>query len=162
MLPSAQASTMRPPGASNTVPSPASGRKPGIRGRSLVPATNASAARAGETSRARKRTSRRRAADMGALILPLAFGAIKGRAAALHDPLDGRLAARAGLALLVVDHPLGLEIALLAVGVDVVARRGAAGRHRLLQHRTDGAGQGDGALALHRTRPPSRRDTRKI
>ena len=62
------------------------------------------------------------------------------RSSALHDPPDRSAAARGrtGVARAVVGAEAVLESAEIAVGVTVVAQRGAAGRDRLLQHRLDG------------------------
>src|SRR5262245_48359063 len=94
----------------------------------------------------------------------LAARAIEAGAPRLHDALDaaGRLdlagAARAGMAFMLIDLPAMLEIAELAIRLDIVAQRRAAGRDRLLEHRLHGPGEALGPLALHGLRQPPRRE----
>ena len=71
---------------------------------------------------------------------------------------DVAVAARAALPLMLIDPPAMLEIAELAIGLDIIAQGRAAGGDRLAQHLGDGAGQPLGPLALHRAGQAPRRD----
>src|SRR5258708_27556494 len=77
----------------------------------------------------------------------LFFRTKKRRAARLGDAAHafGASAAGAGLALLAVDRPAMLEIAELAIGLDIVAQRRSPGLDRLAQHRFDRGGELVGA-----------------
>ena len=79
----------------------------------------------------------------------LAHRAEERRARALHDALDGAAATGrdAFLAGAVVDAERVLEIAEVAVGLAVIAQRGAAGTNRVVQHRLDGIGERVGAIS---------------
>src|SRR4029077_14512212 len=94
----------------------------------------------------------------------LAARAVEARAAGLHDALDAAcrrelaVAARAALALMLIDLPAMLEIAELAIGLDIIAQGGTARSDRLAQHLGHGAGQSLGPLALHRAGQAARRD----
>src|SRR5215510_15474177 len=85
--------------------------------------------------------------------LSLTHRAEKGRASGLHHALDDAVAApcRTMLALAIVDAEIVLEQAKLAVGLFVVAQRGAAGLDGILQHCFDRLHQPLGAL-VGRTR----------
>src|SRR5258708_21127224 len=88
--------------------------------------------------------------------LSLTPGTVEARATGLHDALDaaGRrelaVAARASLSLMLIDPPAMLEIAELAIGLDIVAQGGAAGGDGFAQNIGDGAGQPLAPLPLHR------------
>src|SRR5229473_1757002 len=96
---------------------------------------------------------------MGCLSLALALGAEEGRAAGLDDAPDalGAGAAGAGLALPAIDRPAVLEIAELAIGLDVIAQRRPAGLDRLAENLADRRGEPLGPRADDRRGEPARR-----
>src|SRR5579864_4494259 len=77
----------------------------------------------------------------------LAFRAIEGRPAALHDAADAGATVAIGtvLALLAVDRPVVLEITEFAVRLDIVAEARAAGGDSALQYVADRLRQSLGA-----------------
>src|ERR1700691_4857502 len=97
-------------------------------------------------------------------ISALLLRAIECRAAGLDDAAHpfGAVAAGAGLALAAVDRPAVLEIAKLAIGLHIVAQRGAAGFDRLVEHRADRRDQPFGPTTADRPGEPSRRQARAI
>src|SRR5690606_22989785 len=76
---------------------------------------------------------------------------IESRATTLDDPPDrvATGAAGAGPPLTVIHRPGVLEPACLSRGLDVVARRRAAGSNRARQHVLDGHDQTRATAALH-------------
>src|SRR5229473_2216484 len=98
---------------------------------------------------------------MGCLSLALALGAEEGRAAGLDDAPDalGAGAAGAGLALPAIDRPAVLEIAELAIGLDIIAQRRPAGLDRLAENLADRGGEPGGTRPGHRCGEPARRQT---
>ena len=94
--------------------------------------------------------------------LALALGAVEGRAAGLDDaahPL-GAIARGARVAFATIDGPAVLEIAELAIGLDIIAQRGAAGLDRLGQDRADGSDEAVGTASPDRGGETPRRDRR--
>src|SRR5438128_5265073 len=117
---------MRPSGASKLSPASGTGASPTIKGRSSTPSTKDCAAAGGIDRRARPRSSAESPVHRMSALPPLA---IEGGAAGLDDAGDPALAhaARARLALAVVDGEAVLEIAELAIRPAMVAQARAAG-----------------------------------
>src|SRR5580704_3634802 len=101
---------------------------------------------------------------MGGLLSALLFGAKECRAARLNDAAHalGARATRAGLALAAIDRPAMLEIAELAVGLDIIAQRRTAGLDRLGKHALDRGGELVGPRAGNGAGEASRREAGAI
>src|SRR5580704_16116299 len=96
---------------------------------------------------------------IGNLPSALLLGAEERRSPGLDDAAHalGAGATGAGFALAAVDCPAVLEVAELAIGLDIVAQRRAAGLDRLGKHRFDGGGKLVGAATRHGGGEPARR-----
>src|SRR5260370_33894266 len=97
-------------------------------------------------------------------VLTLPLGAEKGRAPGLDDAADafGASAAGARLALPAINRPAVLEVAELAIRLDIIAQRRPAGLDRLAENVADRRGEPLGPRADDRRGEPAQRHPRAV